>query len=378
MNTTTHKREALQELRKLFVLRRELQVNVQMWSEFVDETWHDMSEHSGYRGFCFSACGGDVAHVREAGFGQITWIKDYEKRYGSLPLVWFLDRYGKVRSHLYQRYRSGRAIWTSWDCVPVPVEPMAVPRNKEVDPPRAGRNSSCTTSPSGGEVDKTGSSLFSEYTPNEAEETTFAEYLEALSRSFCPYIAESQKQSAFETTKFRILCAPTIFCERRLIALYTLREVYRFINIRRHLPTDVRRFLCFNILIYAHEDRSELDWRLAIGLVHWMMKKRFSRFGIMFGKFWPGESLLSKKNRLVPDPPCGIISIRSGYLDRDVKFFSMAPECLSEFVAYHTSGSPEASQDPLFKQTMSSNAAELMSNFGRRCCPCVGHQCPRN
>lgn len=203
--------------------------------------------------------------------------------------------------------------------------------------------------------------MFSKYSQSQSEKEEFKGYLEAISASFCPYIVASQERLTFSTTAFKV-CSPTIFCERGFIALHAFRETYRFIERCRHLPTPELRFLCMNLLFYTDEEKEELDWRLSIGLVHWLVKERFSKFGIIFGKFWPGENLRSKGDTAVPNPPCGILSIRNGHPTRDPQFFSKAPELLEEFMDYHKYPS-EYNEDPVYHQIMSADDVELMSKL---------------
>lgn len=118
-------------------------VKMEMWSEFIDEVWHTVEAQPGYTDFCVAACGQKIIHSHEKGYSKISWTGHYEEKYEPLPAVWFLDRSGRLKDHLYERYFSDGVIWASWDCIPEYDDDYLTPpkkTNTEVTRPRREKN----------------------------------------------------------------------------------------------------------------------------------------------------------------------------------------------------------------------------------------------
>lgn len=99
---------------------------IEMWSEFIDEVWHDELKNDSYETFSVSACGTVIGHSATSGYGKISWIAEYEQLFGDLNPVWFLDRNGNERRDLAEIYQRDRQVIASWDCGPiVPTDDIA-------------------------------------------------------------------------------------------------------------------------------------------------------------------------------------------------------------------------------------------------------------
>ncbi|MFS2039838.1 hypothetical protein [Agrobacterium tumefaciens] len=108
-----------EELGKFFELHCSLNRSIEMWSGKIDKYWHEILGSSSYEEFCIKNCGRMVEHDRSEGYGEVSWIADYEARFGTLPKVWFLASDGTFDQHVYDEYaRTGRIV-ASWDCGPV-------------------------------------------------------------------------------------------------------------------------------------------------------------------------------------------------------------------------------------------------------------------
>lgn len=64
------------------------------------------------------ACGQVVGHQVNLGDGRISWISDYEARFGKLPPMWFADAAGTVDQAAYATYCATGEVFHSWDCSP--------------------------------------------------------------------------------------------------------------------------------------------------------------------------------------------------------------------------------------------------------------------
>jgi Bacterial protein of unknown function (DUF899) len=90
-----------------------------MFSSYIDQTWHDLlSTPDRYAQFSRGACGKVIEHQASQGEGRISWISDYETRFGKLPSLWFADATGAVDQIAYAAYRATGEVFHSWDCTP--------------------------------------------------------------------------------------------------------------------------------------------------------------------------------------------------------------------------------------------------------------------
>lgn len=130
---------ALNELSKFFALAADQPTSrMEMFSPAVDAVWHTLLERPvEYAEFCRAATGGArVDHDSAKGLGDISWIPDYESKYGPLNDVWFMDEHGRLDESLRSAYRGSGNVITAWDCNPAVVEEDAPdPEEGEGDPP---------------------------------------------------------------------------------------------------------------------------------------------------------------------------------------------------------------------------------------------------
>lgn len=116
--------EAKEELKKYFSLQYE---NAVMFSKYIDEVWHDLIENhqAEYVELSTSACGMIVSHVAIANHGnptqEILWIDEYEKRYGELPEIWFMDKDGTVDENVYTEYKKSNRVILHPDSLLIPT-----------------------------------------------------------------------------------------------------------------------------------------------------------------------------------------------------------------------------------------------------------------
>lgn len=108
------------ELGRFFQLFGEGVKGLTMPSELVDSVWHNMLENeSEYKKFCMKHAGKRVGHDQDPGEGTVRWVHEYEKRFGSLHPVWFMDASGQFDLLAYNSYKAtGEWIRGSWRCRP--------------------------------------------------------------------------------------------------------------------------------------------------------------------------------------------------------------------------------------------------------------------
>ncbi|MFC7442597.1 hypothetical protein [Laceyella putida] len=113
---------AEEELGRFFQLFGEGVKELSMPSGFIDSVWHRLLKcQTKYKAFCLQTVGKEVGHAQDSGEGRVPWVRDYEKRFGSLHPVWFMDAHGNLDQIVYNEYKA-TGEWTrgSWRCRPIP------------------------------------------------------------------------------------------------------------------------------------------------------------------------------------------------------------------------------------------------------------------
>ncbi len=107
------------ELGKFLTLVGEGVDNLTMASQYVDEVWHaKLDDPEAYAAFCATTAGTYVSHEPGNGEGTIEWTSEYERRFGKLDDVWFMDKEGNLDKTALADYRDLGEFRGSWDCVP--------------------------------------------------------------------------------------------------------------------------------------------------------------------------------------------------------------------------------------------------------------------
>lgn len=107
------------EIVKLFQMLKEGVKDLTMPSTYIDSVWHEMIDRPEYQPFCMRHAAMNVIHDPASGEGEIKWVKEYEKRFGKLPQVWFMNRDGVVDFVSFEAYnKTGRWEKAKWDCIP--------------------------------------------------------------------------------------------------------------------------------------------------------------------------------------------------------------------------------------------------------------------
>lgn len=162
-------------------------------------------------------------------------------------------------------------------------------------------------------------------------------FLTASAR-FCPFIHQARAAGAIRTFTLIQGDAPgdagTAHLEPFRDALH---ELTRAFLAERSRPGRVPgRLLCYNVLLAGLPENT--DHASFLGALHWPLKRDYTKAGLMFGKFWPGENSHSPKHRrIMPNAPVPLISIRSAQRRGDGRFFSRSADLLQDYIRWRAS-----------------------------------------
>lgn len=124
MITLKANQKAKAELGKLFQLTVKLDRRLEMFSDYLDEAWHQLLQNKKeYEKFCIASCNHVIKHIDSSipgasGYGEISWIQDYEQHFGKLEKEWFMDSSGEINDILYQNYLKTGKVIAAWKCNP--------------------------------------------------------------------------------------------------------------------------------------------------------------------------------------------------------------------------------------------------------------------
>lgn len=151
----------------------------------------------------------------------------------------------------------------------------------------------------------------------------FRDYVAEVSSNFCPYIEPSMIKECTTYTVVRSDTKDKETAERIAFASgYALCELLR--NKRSLLSSGQRApLLCENALFLFPYLDDTLGKEL-LGWPHWVLKCRYTKLGVLFGKFWKNARETAKDGRDLPIPPCHFISVRESVRARDPRFFEQA------------------------------------------------------
>lgn len=111
--------DALTELARFFAVAADSSEMCPMFSGYIDQVWHTLlaTPHL-YAEFSRKACDQVLEHQASQGEGRISWVPDYEARFGKLPPLWFADATGVVDRTAHAAYHATGEVFRSWDCSP--------------------------------------------------------------------------------------------------------------------------------------------------------------------------------------------------------------------------------------------------------------------
>jgi hypothetical protein len=126
-----------EELRRFLSISATTDKMTPMFSEYIDDYWHNLINEGTYEKFCDANGVEPLGHKENKGFGEIWWISEYEKRYGKLSELWFTRSDGSVDTELYSTYNKVGLIKACWDCHPMRENLIVPPADKKPGKPPA-------------------------------------------------------------------------------------------------------------------------------------------------------------------------------------------------------------------------------------------------
>lgn len=112
------------ELQKFFKLAVIYPGEITMFSEYLDEAWHELLKDKNiYEDFCIQSCGHAIEHIAShipgaSGYGKINWLPYYESFFGTLHQDWFKDSNGNVNWETFNKYKRTGGVIAAWKCNP--------------------------------------------------------------------------------------------------------------------------------------------------------------------------------------------------------------------------------------------------------------------
>lgn len=164
----------------------------------------------------------------------------------------------------------------------------------------------------------------------------FADYLSTISSSFCPFLEPAAAKTLVSYTVYD-LNSEDIGTIQALLFCIGLLHTEMLRRTRCELTSRYRHLVCENIIIRFPGERA-VDGSALFGWPHWLLKVRYTRAAVMFGKFWIGEAATSQRGVSIPPSPCHMLSIRGVVRRRDPIFFARAPELLDTLVSAEDDG----------------------------------------
>src|SRR5262249_52266379 len=111
--------DALIELARFFAVAADSAEMCPMFSSYIDQAWHTLlSTPRVYAQFSREARGKVFKPQASQGEGRISWVSDYETRFGNPPPLWFADATGAVDQTAYAAYHATGEVFHSWDRTP--------------------------------------------------------------------------------------------------------------------------------------------------------------------------------------------------------------------------------------------------------------------
>ncbi len=138
-------------------------------------------------------------------------------------------------------------------------------------------------------------------------------YLDTVFQRHCPYLGSALEKGSIDVIDYS---RAVDILPGDLPGLGCL-NAERLRICRRSQIRSRHQVLACTILVFPNTG----GVRKAISNTHFILKVLFTRQGMLFGKFWPGQGLVGDNEQAIPDPPMPILVLRSSLPSRDEHFF---------------------------------------------------------
>ncbi|MFD8144876.1 hypothetical protein [Streptomyces sp. NPDC059708] len=134
-------------------------------------------------------------------------------------------------------------------------------------------------------------------------------------KAFCPFLTPSVERGLTSWTVYGIV--PGAGPEEIEAAVFEA-AVESAERVRKSSRGPSGHLVCENLVVEG-ASRGELDWP------HWALKNLYVGVGLMFGKFWTGETGASRSGVPLPVPSFTFLSVRPAVRRRDPYFLDDTP-----------------------------------------------------
>lgn len=198
---------------------------------------------------------------------------------------------------------------------------------------------------------------------------SFSRYCSQIT-DYCPFLAPSEANQVLFSSTYK-LDGRNLDELQEAIFYIGVVEIERFRYHRSHL-LKTKTLYCENVILNLSSHWSKLNGEALFGWPHYLLKLLYTQVGIMLGKFWIGEQLVSRRGKSVPNPPCHFLSIRSAIKRRDAAFLHKTEFLSPVMLASDDHGQnvhtlmPEGCQPDLIESMKRHQYYRRVLNWGKR------------
>lgn len=145
----------------------------------------------------------------------------------------------------------------------------------------------------------------------------------------CPYLSRSINRQRTFVSEYRI-GGGTIADLQAAVFYAAIPAVEAFRDSTRATDRD-SGLQCENVAFMIADPGMAANGRDVLEWPHWMLKLLYTKAGLVFGKFWKGETLISRSGLAAPVPERNFLSIRWALRGRDDHFFESTPFLQRQF-----------------------------------------------
>lgn len=133
---------------------------------------------------------------------------------------------------------------------------------------------------------------------NFSQSDIFSEYCSRMIK-FCPYLEPAEKNNVLFSSNYYLDGQGLEDFQESLFYVGVL-EIERFRKNRSKYNLNKRLLYCENVIINLPSKFKHIDGSELFAWPHYLLKLLYTQVGIMLGKFWVNEKLISKKGISIP------------------------------------------------------------------------------
>jgi len=153
----------------------------------------------------------------------------------------------------------------------------------------------------------------------------FMEYANKIGDGFCSFVQPAQQKSVLFFSEYELKALELEDLQAAIFCLGFIHTELLRKGRRQQTTRMLHDLFCENTIFYLSPE-VKIGGPELFGWPHWLLKLLYTKFSILFGKFWKDEQDTSRSGRAIPPPPDHFLSIRSAIKPTDARFFSLAPQ----------------------------------------------------